>query len=129
MYVYKQTERTLWTVGFYMPDGRWEPESDHDSPEEAAKRVHYLNGSRDGELVRLVHQCDDLLTLCQQSYGVLVASRWDGRCTMEGQGLLCQLRNRIAELTGKTIQEVQEAAEEKAAKAIIARAHSANQGE
>jgi hypothetical protein len=34
----------LFTVGFYDPDGKWHPESDHDSPEEAAKRVHYLNG-------------------------------------------------------------------------------------
>jgi hypothetical protein len=34
----------LWTVGFYKPDGKWEPESDHPSPEAAASRVHYLNG-------------------------------------------------------------------------------------
>lgn len=44
MYVYKQTEPGLWTVGFYTPQGEWEPESDHGSPEEAAERVHYLNG-------------------------------------------------------------------------------------
>ena len=44
MYVYIQSEERLWTVGFYRPDGRWEPESDHDSPEDAAERVHYLNG-------------------------------------------------------------------------------------
>lgn len=44
MYVYIRSESQLWTVGFYRPDGRWEPESDHGSPEAAAKRVHYLNG-------------------------------------------------------------------------------------
>lgn len=44
-YVYIRTEHSLWTVGFYTPDGVWKPESDHDSKEEAAKRVHWLNGT------------------------------------------------------------------------------------
>lgn len=39
----------LWTVGFYTPDGKWEPESDHESPEKAAERVHYLNGGNADE--------------------------------------------------------------------------------
>ena len=43
-YVYIKSEANLWTVGFYKPDGTWETESDHSSSEEAAKRVHYLNG-------------------------------------------------------------------------------------
>jgi hypothetical protein len=47
-YVYKQTEKHefggLWTVGFYDPSGKWEPESDHDAPNKAAQRVAYLNG-------------------------------------------------------------------------------------
>lgn len=51
MYVYVKSEPQLWTVGFYRPDGRWEPESDHGSSESAAGRVHWLNGSR--EPVRL----------------------------------------------------------------------------
>jgi len=45
MYVYESFERGLWTVGFYRPDGKFEPESDHGDPEEAAKRVAWLNGS------------------------------------------------------------------------------------
>jgi len=44
MYVYIKSEPGLWTVGFYKPDGTWTPESDHPSPEEAAKRVEWLNG-------------------------------------------------------------------------------------
>jgi hypothetical protein len=44
MYVYIRSESQLWTVGFYNPDGEWIPESDWDSPEDAAKRVNYLNG-------------------------------------------------------------------------------------
>lgn len=45
-YVYKRTEPGLWTVGFYDPSGKWEPESDHTDREEAAKRTAWLNGSR-----------------------------------------------------------------------------------
>ena len=46
MYVYIQSEFSppLWTVGFYDPDGKWVPESDHSVREEAARRVRYLNG-------------------------------------------------------------------------------------
>ena len=43
-YVYIRSEPALWTVGFCKPDGKWEPESDHGSKDEAAKRVVYLNG-------------------------------------------------------------------------------------
>lgn len=49
MYVYIQSEPGLWTVGFYLPNGDWYPESDHASPEEAARRVHYLNGGKQAE--------------------------------------------------------------------------------
>jgi len=44
MYVYIKTESGLWQGGFYKPNGEWYPESDYGSPEEAAARVHYLNG-------------------------------------------------------------------------------------
>jgi hypothetical protein len=45
----EQVQRELWTVGFYKPDGSFEAESDHSSKEEAASRVHYLNGGiKDG---------------------------------------------------------------------------------
>jgi len=43
-WVYIESERNLWTVGFYDPKGQFHPESDHESQEEAAKKVHYLNG-------------------------------------------------------------------------------------
>lgn len=49
MYVYIKSEPTLWTVGFYSPNGTWQPESDHSAPEDAANRVHYLNGSKESE--------------------------------------------------------------------------------
>ena len=44
MYVYIQTEPQLWTVGFYDPNGKFQAESDHKTPDEAAERVRYLNG-------------------------------------------------------------------------------------
>lgn len=45
-WVYVRSEPRLWTVGFYRPDGVWESESDHDSKDAAAERVHYLNGGK-----------------------------------------------------------------------------------
>jgi hypothetical protein len=46
-YVYLRSESNLWTVGYYEPlTGKWQSESDWNSPEEAAARVHYLNGGR-----------------------------------------------------------------------------------
>ena len=49
-YVYIESEHnsegSLYTVGFYDPSGKWIPESDHDSREKAAERVHYLNGGK-----------------------------------------------------------------------------------
>jgi hypothetical protein len=44
MYVYIQSEKHLWAVGFYDPKGKWQPESDHDDPGGAAERVAWLNG-------------------------------------------------------------------------------------
>lgn len=46
MYVYIQSEPSLWTVGFYDPNGNWHPESDYSNAQEAAERVAWLNGSR-----------------------------------------------------------------------------------
>lgn len=47
-YVYLGTNQGdgtyLYTVGFYQPDGKWYPVSDHSLEEDAAKEVHYLNG-------------------------------------------------------------------------------------
>ena len=36
-YVYiKSSVHKVWTVGFYDPNGKWFPESDHGTPEKAA---------------------------------------------------------------------------------------------
>jgi hypothetical protein len=46
-WIYIKSEPGLYTVGFYAPDGEWHPDSDHTDREEAAKRVHYLNGGKE----------------------------------------------------------------------------------
>jgi len=44
MYVYIKSEPGLWTVGYYDPAGNFHAESNYSYREEAAARVHYLNG-------------------------------------------------------------------------------------
>ena len=46
MYVYRDLTKDegCYTVGFYDPSGKWHPESDWNTNEEAAARVAYLNG-------------------------------------------------------------------------------------
>jgi hypothetical protein len=47
MYVYIRAKgEMLWVVGFFDPDGKWISESDQESREKAAARVHYLNGGK-----------------------------------------------------------------------------------
>ena len=46
-YVYIRSEPGLWTVGYHEPGGKFIPESDHDSPGEAARQVTTLNGGAD----------------------------------------------------------------------------------
>jgi hypothetical protein len=60
-YVYKRTEPGLWTAGFYAPDGKWEPESDHGSKDEAGARVAWLNGNAGPALEVLADSIDERL--------------------------------------------------------------------
>jgi hypothetical protein len=45
-YVYIRSETSLYTVGFYSPDGNWHPESDYNEAQAAAARVAFLNGDK-----------------------------------------------------------------------------------
>lgn len=58
MYVYIQSEPNLWTVGFYTPDGKWHPEKDFSNPDEAAKRVAYLNNDNHNFLDQALNSGD-----------------------------------------------------------------------
>jgi len=67
-YVYIQSERTLWTVGFYDPDGEWQAESDHSAVDLAAERVAYLNGGGDAlELRGAIQQLKERVTILEMS--------------------------------------------------------------
>lgn len=44
MWVYIRTEPTLWTVGFFDPEGIFTTDSDWETKEEARAQVSYLNG-------------------------------------------------------------------------------------
>lgn len=54
MWVYIETENGVYTVGHWAPIGKWEEDqkvhwnvdSDHATKENAAARVHYLNGGK-----------------------------------------------------------------------------------
>jgi hypothetical protein len=75
-WVYRRSEPTLWTVGFYDPEGTWQPESDHGDPRAAADRVHWLNGGSASHPerppgIRIIgrdpdHYTVELLRLCPQ---------------------------------------------------------------
>ncbi len=43
MYVYRVTD-SAWSVGFFTPAGDWVNESCYGTREQAAERVHWLNG-------------------------------------------------------------------------------------
>ena len=68
MYVYIRSEPRLWTAGFYRPDGKWEPDSDHGSQDEAARRVSTLNGTPDTTALRSALDSFDSNALGKGSY-------------------------------------------------------------
>jgi len=45
-WIYIESERGLWTVGFYTPDGKFCSDSDHNDRQSAADRCAYLNGAK-----------------------------------------------------------------------------------
>ena len=47
-------EPGLWVVGVYGPDGKWIPDSDHDSVEEARDRILDLKREKIGHFFNVV---------------------------------------------------------------------------
>jgi hypothetical protein len=45
-YSYQKSEPGRWTVGCFTSGGIWQTESSWNTPEEAAERVHWLNGGQ-----------------------------------------------------------------------------------
>lgn len=54
MYIYKNTGRGVFAVGFYDPDGKFVTETVYPEHEAAAERIHYLNGGIDPEVFSTV---------------------------------------------------------------------------
>ena len=61
MFVYIQSEKTLWTTGHYDPQGKWIPDKDFDNPERAAQRCHYLNGGVNLRIEELNERINELI--------------------------------------------------------------------
>lgn len=53
---------SLYTTGFYDPNGQWHPEGDYEKELEAAERVHWLNGgnSDNSRVAELERECERL---------------------------------------------------------------------
>ena len=66
-WVYIRTEPGLYTVGFYGPGGKWNPDSDHATQDEARQRTHWLNGGN--------HDTETLNTHPAATYCKLCSSR------------------------------------------------------
>lgn len=49
VYSYQKSEPGRWAAGFFHEDGKWETESEWNTPEEAAERAHWLNGKQTSE--------------------------------------------------------------------------------
>ena len=56
MYVYIETKKEIYTVGFFSPDGTWHPDSDFGSKLEARTLIHYLNGGNTGRATEYVKE-------------------------------------------------------------------------
>jgi hypothetical protein len=109
-YVYIRSEPQLWTVGFYRPDGAWEPESDHGSQDEAAERVAWLNGS-DEDLRRdvgrdssMTDQLAEELLLQIVALEEIVAASWP-RSILVRARLRRDLRRSVAHVQGRTFTD------------------------
>ena len=59
------------TVSYYDPAGKWQPESDHNTDEQAAKRVHYLNGGSDNaraEYPNILRALEELVSVLDYAH-------------------------------------------------------------
>jgi hypothetical protein len=68
-YYYRKTEPQLWTVMTTDGTGDVHTDSDHDTKEDAAARVHYLNGG-DGLTLRQRYAMAALAGLMSESFTV-----------------------------------------------------------
>lgn len=78
-YVYQRSEPGLWTVGYYLPDGKWVPESDHGNEDKAAGRVHWLNGGSKAAAPGMVRVEDNLDYAMLRELQAMLADAWSDK--------------------------------------------------
>lgn len=66
MYVYIESEPSLFTVGFYDPNGNFHSDSDHGNRAEAAERVGFLNGTNSQKLARRIDHLEHQVSCISQ---------------------------------------------------------------
>lgn len=80
VWLYWRAEPRCWAVGYFDPAGQWRPESDHPNAEDAARRVHWLNGgNHDAACVAARDRAEAELDRLQTTVDRLstVATRWE----------------------------------------------------
>lgn len=89
-YVYKTTphsgehNESLYTVGCYTPQGKWDPVEDFSDKNQAEKAVHFLNGGSDEVLIgpgitAHVHHLEDTLKVCNDHKNEFLEQRDSAR--------------------------------------------------
>jgi hypothetical protein len=98
MYVYIMSEPRCYTVGFYDPDGEWQPESDYGRPADAAERVRWLNGGT-ADNARLIAAAPELLDVARRALARILWHLGEGELT----GVLAEA---ISKATGEDVQKI-----------------------
>ena len=93
-WVYVLSEPNLWTTGFYGPNEKWNPDTDHDSPAKAQERVRWLNGGNSN-----AH--DKMLAALEAVEWALSVCTLCSRIEDEGHAADCQLDEAIAAGRGR----------------------------
>lgn len=88
MYVYIKSEPNLYTVGFYDPSGKWTPESDHETKDEAGDRVAYLNGSKVVDTTKIIEVLDMIIEDCETDVKDFDGKPFTGKTLGELHGIL-----------------------------------------
>ena len=79
VWLYRQSERSCWSVGYLDLAGQWRSESDHLRTEDAASRVHWLNGgNHDAACVEALDSAEDEVDRLEATVDRLSAeaTRW-----------------------------------------------------
>lgn len=104
MYVYIKSEPQLWTVGFYDPAGKWESESDHDSKDDAAKRVSFLNGNKTADSKNSLEILDMIIADCETDVKEFDRKPFTGKTVGELHGILEAKIQAVAKILRKELE-------------------------